>query len=42
MISLNYDDEVMIATDNVQDEASQLDLEMQKKVWNSRCQQNSK
>ena len=30
MISLNYDDEVMIATDNVQDEASQLDVEMQK------------
>ena len=28
MISLNYDDEVMIATDNVQDEASQLDVEM--------------
>ena len=30
MISLNYDDEVMIATDNVQDEASQLDVEIQK------------
>ena len=34
MISLNYDDEVMIATDNVQDEASQLDVEMQKDEGN--------